>query len=739
MKDISALILVVFFAVSGMIVARVIINKHKRQRELSNKEEVRKEQEKLADNAVEDSRKQAGVEANAKENADDKVRKEPELEEIKPEEEKTYQAERRLGGEKRPKIPPVQRGGRPRGVANQNATKTPPELKSRPLRPEIICWHIGWKWIVGIEVPEEFASPQVTQNNESLEQDTSNESNYYLKDIEGTVKVAWTEGEKDIPIVEEGRNYLIFKMRKDWKGKGRLVRRPTAGYYLIVTPQEWNRYEETSGPAPVAPENVQINGYKAHFFVLEQNEDTTITFIDAKGERIQVETGSSRFQLVGKEISDSFEDMGPLFGEEPPRIKAIDEQEWDNVGVVVIGEEGSGRNRWRTKFVPKIGTKEQKMPDELTNQQGGWYFVRIYDKNNDLLESMDFRFMAGLKDIQIMNSKCLPEPDGYNDVTVQFIHQANCKVEPADEEMHHVLTIRRENDFTIATIPPKPDYDKTHWVLGEENAKVKTTVLVKRVWWCVGRLGAVPANWTDKADSLSRKNFTAITDKALWVRFPHKRWISNIKVGFNRAKSRSYSVEVEKEEIEVPLRDFCDAEEFQNPIPECLLRLFIDFQDKTYSVPLLRILAYFRCKKCSEFLTNSEKKALLHIERHLSELIPHLRYEELYQIFSDELPFKIYKCNYCNFYVPSDDPRNPTSTIVSHIVYDCQKAEREFGLPKIIFNIVSDLDEIRKNVIANLPHIYRCQMCGKEFHGDDWNLRLNHLQDKHKNEIFEIF
>jgi len=78
-------------------------------------------------------------------------------------------------------------------------------------------------------------------------------------------------------------------------------------------------------------------------------------------------------------------------------------------GVIVIGEEGSGRNRWRTQFSPQESMIDQKMPDDLANRQGGWYFVRIYDKDDNLLESMDFRFSAGLKSIQIMNLDVCPK------------------------------------------------------------------------------------------------------------------------------------------------------------------------------------------------------------------------------------------------------------------------------------------------------------------------------------------
>lgn len=625
--DIIIVIFIVFFAVSGMTVAKVFINRRKRRYESKKEEErAQKEQEKLAEKATEQRLRKEGekeslrkeeerlekikaeeekIDKGIREKASKEKKERAQLksEEKESKEEKEAKAknadEEKASSEKessREQLPPNKRGGRPRGSTKNIQTQQQLERELRPLKPDIVCWNKGWEWIVGIEVPEEFESSRVTQNDEVLEQDTSDATLYPLRHLKGRIKVTFTTGEQDreidISIMEKRRDYLIFKMRKNWKGLGRLVKRPTKGYYLIIVPQGWKRDEDKSGSAPVPPENVQINGYKAHFFVLRGNENTAIAFIDTNGELIQVELGSSRFQLLGKEIPDTTDDMGPLFGEEPPRIKKIDEQEWSNVGVVVVGEEGSGINRWRTQFVPQESAKEQRMPDELVNRRGGWYFVRVYDKNDDLLESMDFRFIAGLKGIQIMNSECLPKPTGYENVIVQFTHQSNCKVEPADEEMRHALEIRRENDFTIITIPSRADYDKTHWILSEGNAKVKVTVLVERVWWCVGPLGVVPANWTDRTVCLSRTDFTAITDKALWVKFPCNRWINKIEVGFNRTKSRYYIVEVEKDVMAVPLRDFCDAEEIENKQEEFTMKIWVSPKEtKTYEAIVLKIPA----------------------------------------------------------------------------------------------------------------------------------------------------
>lgn len=629
--DIVVLFFIVLFAVAAVIVAMVVINMCKRLRKAEQdrkqraekkeqqlfEEKQRKteaelkrledeaqqklkdeEQKRLADELtkVEEKRKRIAEEKRRRAQEEEQCRKaeqearesaekgKPErrkTEEERPEseeernqvkEESQQKKEEARSGERRS---PIKRGGRSRGSIKRREMEQGPGTKPRSLKLEIVCWNEGWRWIVGIEVPEDLETLSVAQNEELLDQDTIDESLYRLRDAEGGVKVTWTGGQKDIPLVEAGRNYLIFKMRKDWKGLGRLVRHPTTGYYLTIVPQEWKRDEEVSGSASVNPESVQVDGYKAHFFCQEQDGNMAIGFVNADGQRIQVEPGSSRFQLVGREIGDASEDMGPLFGGQPPFIRTLNEKRWSDVGVIVAGEEGSGRNRWRTPFVPQVGAEEQRMPDELTNRRGGWYFVRFYDKDDNLLESMDFRFLMALKDIRMDSSDCLPGPNGHDNVTVQFLHQTGCKVELMDEDVQSALEIRRESGQTIVTVPSKPDCDQTHWILRESDAEIGVTVLVGRVWWAFGVMRVAPTNWMDKPITSSRKDFTAISDKTLFVRFARPRFVKEIDVGFDRGKSRSYQVEVEKNEIAIPLRDFCDAEEIENRQEEFRINIWV--------------------------------------------------------------------------------------------------------------------------------------------------------------------
>lgn len=477
--------------------------------------------------------------------------------------------------------PPLKRGGRPRGSTERSKIEQTQVTKPRSLKPEIVCWNEGWNWVIGIEVTGELEIQSITQNEEPLGYDNTDEKRYRLKQAEGRVRITWTGGEKDIPLVRPERNYLIFKMRKDWKGLGRLVMHPTTGYYLAIVPQDWKRDEEVSDSASVNPEKVQLDGYKAHFFYQEQDRNTVIGFITENDKRIRVEYRNPLFQLVGGEISDASEEMGPLFGKQSPGIHLLDKKEWSDVGVIVVGEEGSGRNRWRTQFVPQEGAEKQILPEGIVNRSGGWYFVRIYDNDDNLLESIDFRFLTVLNDIIKESPDCLPGPEGHNDVTVQFLHGSDCKIKLKDEDTQHGLKIRRESSQTIVTVPPNPDCDKTYWILRGGDVEIEVTVLVERIWWAFGVIGVTPNNWVDKLITLSRKDFTAITDKALWVKLPRTRFVKKIYVGFERAKRRSYKVEVEKKEITIPLRDFCDAEEIENRQNEFGLKIWVQSEGAT--------------------------------------------------------------------------------------------------------------------------------------------------------------
>jgi hypothetical protein len=342
-------------------------------------------------------------------------------------------------------INPIDRGGRSRGSVKKERRSESEGKRSRSPKPELICWKEGSAWIIGVELPEGLESHGISQDEMKLECDSTYGNRYPLKKMEGKFEIISSEGREDISLIESDRNYLIFKLHNNWEGSGRLVRYSTAGYYLVIAPGDWKRDEEISGLPSIIPESTQFEGFKAHFFYLERDEIVKIVFNTLDGNQVQVDSKNPRFKLLGKKICDVSEDKGSLFVEEPPLIQSLSVSKgWNDIGLIVVGEEGGKGNRWRESFVPDFSIRNQTNLVDLISERSGWYFLRIYDRNNDLVESMDFRFLKNLQSIQIEGCpSCLPGPNGYENIFIRFVHHPDCKVELIDMDKQHLLYVQR--------------------------------------------------------------------------------------------------------------------------------------------------------------------------------------------------------------------------------------------------------------------------------------------------------
>lgn len=481
----------------------------------------------------------------------------------------------KLLSEKSRRLPPSERGGR-RGPRQRSSIKKLEQEKGRFSKPEIICWNEGWNWTIGIEVPEEIEVIDVINKDGQLEPVNSDDSRYCLNHTEGNVKVTWDGGEKDLQLMTSEQRYLVFKMKKNWREPGRLVRKPTVGFYLIVVPESWKRDEQISGSPPIEPESTQLDGYKAHFFYLEKNSNGLIGFISENGEQIKVELGISRFYLLGQEINDASEEMGPLFGLQPPLIGTLANYDWNNIGVIVVGEEGSGRNKWRTQFDPQPDIKEQKLPKEIENRLGGWYFVRIYDKNDSLLESMDFRFMKALKQIDIASYPFLPNANGHEPIAINFHHDRGCEI----KLLKGSIEINKKEQITSAVIPNKSAWDVSEWSVKSDNASIELEIMIERIWWNLieeheETLLKRKDDLLDKPIVIRREFFKAASNKAIGLWLPKPQWIKEVFVGFDGTRRRKYLIKTTERCTKILLRDFCDSGEITDHTHEVELKLWV--------------------------------------------------------------------------------------------------------------------------------------------------------------------
>lgn len=458
--------------------------------------------------------------------------------------------------------------------------QSPQETKQRRPKPEIVCWKRERQWIPAVEVTEgllENSDLAVLQDGSPLPEDESREACLRLGRASGEVVVRWNQDEAPrearIPLGEE--NYLLFKLSGQNQNQGRNVKSPSSGSYLVMVPDDWERDDTLSGPPPAAPEPVSLAGYKAHFFELEKDDDGKIAFRAPTGKSFVIESQALQFELVGSRLNEASGDKGPLFGEKPPQIRAPDNQGWKDVGTIVVGEEGSGKGKWLQSFSPIPRGTRQDLPSEVAARKGGWYFLRFYDTNDDLLDSLDFRFICALKEIRILQPSPLPSEDGHRAVRVEFLHELGCSVQPPDGVTN--IQIEREDYKTILTIPPDPTHDKTRWLVGPEGGpQVEVTILVERLWWGIGEEHNEPSEWGDQAFTLSRDDFAATSKKALWLRLPRRHWVDKVLVGFEQPKARPYDVKVTEKTIAVPFREFGDSKEMGDLTKEHSLKVWLE-------------------------------------------------------------------------------------------------------------------------------------------------------------------
>jgi len=486
-------------------------------------------------------------------------------------------------------ISPGKRGGRFRKGTQEGKRDSAIGPRKRNPKPEIVCWKREREWVLGVEIPEELckaAEMDVCQNMEALTEDTFRKGCWRLMNLGGQIDVCTSDGDVKIDIGES--NYLVFKLSGADLTEGRYVKRPSAGSYVVIAPEGWERDEKLAGKAPAAPEPVCLGGYHAHFFDLVGDNSSQIAFNDRSGSPIKVVSGGPRFAFVGHELHDASERLGPLFGCSPPRIQ-VSNGNWADVGTIVVGEEGSGRERWRESLSPNPNLEEQQLPDKIPNIAVGWYFVRLYNLRDELIDSMDFRFVAGLRRITVDKEQPFPSEAGHTEATVEFEHDSSYHLEP-EGVSPETLAINRNDEKMTAIIPPNASYDRTSWFVGTTaSRRVRIEILVERIWWTIRKVNEPPSQWQDRCLFLSCDDFKATSDNAIWLRLPKCRYTDCVTVGFQRARSREFALKVGENMLAIPLRDFSDSQEIAGRTVSHSLTVWLKVNDNEYECAIVRI------------------------------------------------------------------------------------------------------------------------------------------------------
>ncbi|SHK94841.1 hypothetical protein [Rhodothermus profundi] len=617
-------------------------------------------------------------------------------------------AERRAatGRSHRQRRSPERRGGRPRKtLAEKVQAKTAPRAtisERRGERIELMCWQRGGVWECWLFWDQPFADNafvQMRQGDQWLE--GNGDTGWRLASLTEVVEIVQVDasGQSQARPIWKGLpedRGLLFRLDRQ-TGRGRRVARVSRGWYLAMVPAHW----ECADAPPVAPEPTAFSGYRAHYFYFERPEEAHIRFRIHGRERTLWQRVV--LELRGERLPDAavLEGRGPLF-RSPPVIWA-EPRLWQTIRTIVIVEEGKDKQqRWRMQFTPN-SEPAQPLPQELAERGGGWYALRFYDANEQLIESLDFRFLEALEAIQIdpETAVLIPTEQGHSTVRLIFRHQPACRIEP--QQAFPEELIQRLPNQTLVQLPAdKPQWDRTYWQASVGSVAVELCVDLPRIWWALARgseqKGAKHLTWQAQPLQLTRQDFSAVSDTILYLKLPAT--VRQVCCGFPE-DLRPFQRPAGAKEVKVPLREFYDiAPHYQTGTIPFLMQI-----DMLTPVEVARLILSRQCAFC-EFTTEQEQALLAHLlEEHGTQLYRKAEWHELRQKKS-ELPREIYQCKYCDEYVEVRG-NYPTSEMLRHQEqYHKGKQER--------FEVVSDPDVIREKITKykDLPRFYVCKLCG---------------------------
>lgn len=477
------------------------------------------------------------------------------------------------------RVAPERRGGRPRGTtepADEAACEKRERVAARlrSSRPELVCWRQGMAWVVGVEVPEELAEQDlrvVDVEGNNLQEDQIHELRFPLMDPLGAVRVRWSdEASMEAERCFDANDHRIFKIAKSGMS-GRRVAPVTRGNYVVIAPRALRRDEAAGGAAPVAPENVIPEQAKvlAHHLLVEGKGDGLV--LNGSGpSRVEVRPSPATvYELIGNIIEDAHTGAGPLFGREPPRLRMEGVAE---SSLFVVGVEGpSPRPRAR-----QAAGSFDELLDWLDDNEPAWFYVRAYDANDELLESLDFRYVKGLEAIEVDELSPLPGPQGHRPAKVVFRAAPGTVLSPVDgpPEIASLDPVRAGG----VVLPARPDAGRATWRLSSWTGNcVDVVVHVPRIWWALTESENIdePHAWSDRLHKLSVDDLRPTSAMHLSVLLPERGWADEVTVGFRDGSPRRLPVPRSERVVHYPLRNLGESDALRGAAGACDLLLSV--------------------------------------------------------------------------------------------------------------------------------------------------------------------
>lgn len=633
---------------------------------------------------------------------------------------------------RRDNIHPIFRGGSRRRLAAEDEVSEAEE--SQRVRDNqradalfhLECWFDSWDWHLVL-----VAEQQDIECNGAVEQQ-GQLVRWRILSLDEPITVTRQKhaGIETISVNEQLELPLVFRLSGEFR-EGRRVRTISNGTYLVI-------HEADEDFGDIDPEcmqfvDVSLQGCRGLLVIAEDENAISPLPLEPSGRSLQ-----NAVTLAGDILYD---EESPTLFRAPPVLRVLDLREWRRVNLIVLGEEGPGRQRWRTSFRPQADQLEQRLPPSLHQRPHGWYFLRFYGydattQHWQLLHSDHFRFVSQLQALEINRPPLLSHDN--RPITVTFRHQHDCAITPAVQSDDQALSPEHqvENELKITTYPwiPSPASPKLSFEIQVDGFQTTITVGARRAWWAVATEMPSNTRWGTSTASLDRNDLSPTSETKLWVKFSEERLTERIEVGFGQM--RAFAVGADDLIREIPLRNFTDGVQYGQGVQR--LRLKTPDGDK---VTAAEVKTLVRCTCCRVELS-SLQQSIIHIKsllnsgdpEHLDYFFPALSYDQIRERQPNSFPFRIFKCSYCDTYTQQMNPFVVTAQTAMETHVSTVHRGRD-----VAFQAINDANRIREHVIHNLPNLRRCRFCDEEFELTEVKTTgRRHLLQAHENDLWEV-
>ena len=366
-----------------------------------------------------------------------------------------------------------------------------------------------------------------------------------VQSLTGSLSVSYMGGEQnDVPLFEEDEP-IVFKFGKNWTGTGRRTFGFPKGHILVITPNTWRR----TGNAPVEHDLCADSNFYAHYFYRDQGNNTKAKDIDGFEEHSMIATYS--IELEGQTVFDCSGD-GDLFVGGIPVLKPSKDVLWARVGQ----EEENG-------WIGESFKPSERPLSEIINGREGRFFLRAYDFQMKLIDSICFRYFHGLKEILVDNELYtqdtirLPSPEGYLSTEIKFLNPEGKIITPTD-----IPEAARVTNSGVIEVPPQSVSDQVVCTLKDSPGKIDVVVDIPRIWWRIESSSVESEEWHDKPLGMTKQEFKKYADMGAILCILSRRHES-LKIGFDEEVDRTYKWRKSEEFVQVPFEDFADYDQIR--------------------------------------------------------------------------------------------------------------------------------------------------------------------------------